>query len=153
MAAKPPVFFRVMKIFRSNFLNEFSRRYDSADLPDRSVFEKSGTRFPSRFPAFRPVSLPMCDALPDKTGKRADTLLRKSEILLICREFKGAVFTMIITLKKTAPEQAVNELIADLESRNLSITKIVGENYDVFGLVGDTASIDERSLLGQSHRL
>ena len=54
---------------------------------------------------------------------------------------------MIITLKKTAPEQAVNELIADLESRNLSITKIVGENYDVFGLVGDTASIDERSLL------
>ncbi|UNT94502.1 3-deoxy-7-phosphoheptulonate synthase [Allobaculum sp. Allo2] len=49
--------------------------------------------------------------------------------------------------KKTAPEQAVNELIADLESRNLSITKIVGENYDVFGLVGDTASIDERSLL------
>lgn len=54
---------------------------------------------------------------------------------------------MIITLKKTAPERAVNELIADLESRNLSITKIVGENYDVFGLVGDTASIDERSLL------
>ena len=54
---------------------------------------------------------------------------------------------MIITLKKTAPEQAVNELIADLESRNLSITKIVGENYDVFGLVGDTASIDELSLL------
>lgn len=57
---------------------------------------------------------------------------------------------MIITLKKTAPEQAVNELIADLESRNLSITKIVGENYDVFGLVGDTASIDERSLLANS---
>lgn len=54
---------------------------------------------------------------------------------------------MIITLKKTADEQAVSELVRDLESRNLQITKIVGENYDVFGLVGDTASLDERTLL------
>ncbi len=54
---------------------------------------------------------------------------------------------MIITLKKTADETAVNELIQDLENRGLSITKIVGENYDVFGLVGDTAKIDDRSLL------
>ncbi len=54
---------------------------------------------------------------------------------------------MIITLKKTAPEAAVSELIEDLEGRGLQITKIVGENYDVFGLVGDTATIDERSLL------
>ncbi len=54
---------------------------------------------------------------------------------------------MIITLKKTAPEEAVSELIEDLEGRGLRINKIVGENYDVFGLVGDTASLDERSLL------
>lgn len=54
---------------------------------------------------------------------------------------------MIITLKKTADEKEVQALIEDLESRNLQITKIVGENYDVFGLVGDTASIDERSIL------
>ena len=54
---------------------------------------------------------------------------------------------MIITLKKTAPEKEVNELIDLLESRGLKITKIVGENYDVFGLVGDTASLDERSIL------
>lgn len=54
---------------------------------------------------------------------------------------------MIITLKKTAPEAEVASLIDDLESRGLSITKIVGENYDVFGLVGDTASIDERTIL------
>lgn len=54
---------------------------------------------------------------------------------------------MIITLKKTADEAEVQALIDDLESRNLKITKIVGENYDVFGLVGDTASIDERSIL------
>lgn len=54
---------------------------------------------------------------------------------------------MIITLKKTANEAEVQSLIADLESRGLSITKIVGENYDVFGLVGDTARLDERSIL------
>ena len=54
---------------------------------------------------------------------------------------------MIITLKKTAPEQEVNHLIHNLEDRGLTITRIVGQNYDVFGLVGDTASIDERSIL------
>lgn len=54
---------------------------------------------------------------------------------------------MIITLKKTAPEQEVNDLIQHLEDRGLKITRIIGENYDVFGLVGDTASIDERSIL------
>lgn len=54
---------------------------------------------------------------------------------------------MIITLKKTAPEQEVNNLIHNLEDRGLTITRIVGQNYDVFGLVGDTASIDERSIL------
>lgn len=54
---------------------------------------------------------------------------------------------MIITLKKTAPEKEVNELIDLLEGRGLKITKIIGENYDVFGLVGDTASLDDRSLL------
>lgn len=51
---------------------------------------------------------------------------------------------MIITLKKTADEKEVQSLIQDLEARNLKITKIIGENYDVFGLVGDTASLDER---------
>ncbi|WP_276885140.1 3-deoxy-7-phosphoheptulonate synthase [Allobaculum stercoricanis] len=54
---------------------------------------------------------------------------------------------MIITLKKTAPEQEVNHLIHNLEDHGLTITRIVGQNYDVFGLVGDTASIDERSIL------
>lgn len=54
---------------------------------------------------------------------------------------------MIITLKKTAPKEAVDELVKDLESRGLQINKITGENYDVFGLVGDTAKIDDRSIL------
>ena len=54
---------------------------------------------------------------------------------------------MIITLKKTADETEVSRLVEDLESRGLTITKIIGENYDVFGLVGDTASLDERLIL------
>lgn len=51
---------------------------------------------------------------------------------------------MIITLKKTADEKEVQALLDELEAKGLKITKIVGENYDVFGLVGDTASLDER---------
>ena len=53
---------------------------------------------------------------------------------------------MIITLKKTAPAAEVEKLVASLESKGLSITKIVGENYDVFGLVGDTSVVDDRSI-------
>lgn len=54
---------------------------------------------------------------------------------------------MIITLKKTAPKNEVDALIQELEQKDLQITKIIGENYDVFGLVGDTSKIDERSIL------
>ncbi len=54
---------------------------------------------------------------------------------------------MIITLKKTAPEAEVSRLIEHLEKKGLKTTKIVGENYDVFGVVGDTSVIDDRSLL------
>lgn len=51
---------------------------------------------------------------------------------------------MIITLKKTADEKEVQSLIQELEEKGLKINKIVGENYDVFGLVGDTAKLDDR---------
>lgn len=54
---------------------------------------------------------------------------------------------MIITLKKTAPAEQVEQLVASLEKKGLSITKIVGENYDVFGLVGDTSVVDDRTIL------
>ena len=59
----------------------------------------------------------------------------------------GKENSMIITLKKTAPKQEVEDLLQSLEARGLKITQIIGENYDVFGLVGDTASLDERSIL------
>lgn len=54
---------------------------------------------------------------------------------------------MIITLKKTAPKDEIDKLVSQLEGKGLQITQIIGENYDVFGLVGDTSVIDERSVL------
>lgn len=51
---------------------------------------------------------------------------------------------MIITLKKDAPKHEVEKLIKQLENQGLKVNLITGENYNVFGLVGDTAKIDER---------
>lgn len=51
---------------------------------------------------------------------------------------------MIITLKKNAPKDEVDKLIKNFESKGLSVTLIQGDNYNVFGLVGDTSKIDER---------
>lgn len=54
---------------------------------------------------------------------------------------------MIITLKKHAPSQEVEKLIKQFESQNLKVNLITGENYNVFGLVGDTANVDEHRVL------
>lgn len=51
---------------------------------------------------------------------------------------------MIITLRKDAPRQEVNTLIHSFEKKGLTVTLIQGDNYNVFGLVGDTSKIDER---------
>lgn len=51
---------------------------------------------------------------------------------------------MIITLKKDAPKHEVEKLIKQFENQGLKVNLITGENYNVFGLVGDTAKIDER---------
>lgn len=53
---------------------------------------------------------------------------------------------MIITTKKSATKESVNQLISSLEERGLSILWISGENYDVFGVVGDTTSVDISSI-------
>lgn len=53
---------------------------------------------------------------------------------------------MIITLKKNAPKQNVDELIKQFEAQNLQVHLITGENFNVFGLVGDTAKLDERRI-------
>lgn len=54
---------------------------------------------------------------------------------------------MIITLKKNTPNQEVEKLIQQFENQNLKVNMITGENYNVFGLVGDTAQVDERRIL------
>jgi 3-deoxy-7-phosphoheptulonate synthase len=55
---------------------------------------------------------------------------------------------MIITLKKNAPQAEVDKLIAQFEARGLKVNIIQGDNFNVFGLVGDTASLDERRIMG-----
>ena len=51
---------------------------------------------------------------------------------------------MIITLKKNAPQSEVERLMKTFEDKGLSVTLIQGDNYNVFGLVGDTSILDER---------
>lgn len=53
---------------------------------------------------------------------------------------------MIITLKKDAPKHEIEKLIRQFENQGLKVSLITGENYNVFGLVGDTAKIDERRI-------
>lgn len=54
--------------------------------------------------------------------------------------------TMIITLKKDAPQAEVDKLIKRFEGMDLSVTLIQGANYNVFGLVGDTSKVDEKNI-------
>lgn len=51
---------------------------------------------------------------------------------------------MIITLKKNTPNTEAEKLIKEFEEQGVKVNTIVGENFNVFGLVGDTAKIDER---------
>ena len=54
---------------------------------------------------------------------------------------------MIITLKKDADRSEIDKMINELENENcVSITMITGENYNVFGLVGETTKHDEKHL-------
>ncbi|MFV0381736.1 MAG: 3-deoxy-7-phosphoheptulonate synthase [Breznakia sp.] len=53
---------------------------------------------------------------------------------------------MIITIKKSADKQQVEKLLQDLETRGVKAVAIKGSNYDVYGLTGDTATIDETSV-------
>ena len=54
---------------------------------------------------------------------------------------------MIITLKKNAPKHDIDKLINTFEKMKLQVTMIQGDNYNVFGLVGDTSIVDEKSVL------
>lgn len=58
---------------------------------------------------------------------------------------------MIITLKKNAPKHDVDKLIHKFEGMHLQVTMIQGDNYNVFGLVGDTSIVDEKKRYGKPH--
>ena len=54
---------------------------------------------------------------------------------------------MIITLKKDAKQDQIDHLIHRFENMGLQVTVIYGENYNVFGLVGDTTKVDEKNVM------
>lgn len=54
---------------------------------------------------------------------------------------------MIITLKKFVPQMEIDRLIHEFEALNLHVNIIHGDNFNVFGIVGDTSRVDERQIL------
>lgn len=54
---------------------------------------------------------------------------------------------MIVTLKKDASEEEIIRLHDSFEKRGLKVNVIEGDDFNVWGLVGDTAHIDERDIL------
>lgn len=54
---------------------------------------------------------------------------------------------MIITLKKEAPEKEVEKIRKNFEDKGLRVNMILGEEFNVFGLVGDTAHLDDRAIM------
>ena len=53
---------------------------------------------------------------------------------------------MIITLKKETPQSEIKRLTEYLERYGVKVHAIYGENFNVFGLVGDTTRIHERDI-------
>lgn len=54
---------------------------------------------------------------------------------------------MIITCKKNAPQNEVDKIIKEFESKGLQVNLITGTSYNVFGIVGDTHIIDDKRLM------
>ena len=54
---------------------------------------------------------------------------------------------MIISTKRGTPQEELQKIISEFESQGLEVTLIRGTDYNVFGLVGDTTKLDERSIL------
>ena len=53
---------------------------------------------------------------------------------------------MIITIHKDAPKLDVEKLMKRFTDRNIQVTEIIGEEFNVFGLVGDTSQIDIKTI-------
>lgn len=55
---------------------------------------------------------------------------------------------MIIKIKRETDEKEVKQLLSNLEELGFEIHSSIGESYRVYGVVGDTAKFDIRSLYG-----
>lgn len=53
---------------------------------------------------------------------------------------------MIITMKKHASREAIEHVMQQLTAKGLKIHESIGENYHVFGVVGDTSQIDPKRI-------
>lgn len=53
---------------------------------------------------------------------------------------------MIVTLKKGTPQQEIDKLVRQFENDDLQVNIIQGQDFNVFGLVGDTAKLDEKRI-------
>ncbi len=58
---------------------------------------------------------------------------------------------MIVTMKKDTPQEEVLKLKNELEKLNLQTRDITGDNYIVFGIVGDTTILDKNFILSNPY--
>lgn len=58
---------------------------------------------------------------------------------------------MIITMKKDASKQDIENVMKKLKEQGLKIHESIGENYNVFGVVGDTSRIDPKRIEANPH--
>ncbi len=58
---------------------------------------------------------------------------------------------MIITMKKSATKEDINQVMKQLKEKGLQIHESIGEDYNVFGIVGDTSSIDSKRIEANPH--
>ena len=58
---------------------------------------------------------------------------------------------MIITMKKDATTSDIEHVMKQLKERGLQIHESIGENFNVFGVVGDTSQIDPKRIEANPH--
>lgn len=58
---------------------------------------------------------------------------------------------MIITMKKDATRHDIEQVMKQLKDKGLQIHESIGENYNVFGVVGDTSQVDPKRIEANPH--
>lgn len=58
---------------------------------------------------------------------------------------------MIITMKKNATKADIESVMKQLKAAGLQIHESIGENYNVFGVVGDTSRVDPKRIEANKH--